>query len=84
MSYHCKACNKVSTTPADLARHIMGRGDKAHREWLASKGLKYSELLTAQMKSFGGEGYAALTKLVEKETWMDDQLVSAKSSTGAD
>lgn len=83
MSYHCKACNKVSTTAPDLARHIMGRGDKPHRDWLALKGLKYSDLLIAQMKSFGGEGYAALTKLVEKETWVEDTLPPARSSTGA-
>ncbi len=73
MSYHCPACNKVSTKAPDLARHIMGRGDKPHRDWLASKGMKYSELLTAQMKSFGGEGYAILTQTLEKETWRDDK-----------
>jgi len=26
------------------------------------------------MKSFGGGGYAALTKLLEKETWVDDKI----------
>ncbi len=84
MSYHCAACNKVSNTAPDLARHIMGRGDKAHRDWLASKGLKYSELLIAQMKSFGGEGYAALTRLLEKETRVEDSHPPAKSQTGAE
>jgi hypothetical protein len=52
----------------------MGRGDKPHRDWLASKGLKFSDLLIAQMKSFGSEGYAALTNVLEKETWVDDKV----------
>ncbi|MBI4334758.1 MAG: hypothetical protein HY673_26185 [Chloroflexi bacterium] len=68
MSYRCPACIKVSPTATDLARHIMGRGDKVHRDWLASKGFRFSDLLRAQMKSFGGEGYAALSGLLERET----------------
>lgn len=73
MSYHCAVCHKVSITAPDLARHIMGRGDKPHRDWLASKGLKFSELLAAQMKTFGGEGYASLTEVLERETKVDDK-----------
>ena len=72
MSYHCPVCHKVSTTAQDLGRHMIGGGDKVHRDWLNSKGFKYSELLTMQMKSFGGEGYAALSKLLEKETKVAD------------
>lgn len=68
MSYHCPACRKVSVTSSDLARHVMGRGDRVHRDWLSSKGLKFSDLLAAQMKSFGGEGYATLSGLLERET----------------
>ncbi|MDP2718771.1 MAG: hypothetical protein U1D67_03415 [Dehalococcoidia bacterium] len=84
MSYHCAVCHKVSITAPDLARHIMGRGDKPHRDWLASKGLKYSELLIAQMKTFGGEGYHSLTKVLQNETWVDDEIPPAKSSVGTD
>jgi hypothetical protein len=56
----------------DLARHMMGRGDKVHRDWITSKGFKYSELLTLQIKSFGGEGYKALAEVLEKETKTKD------------
>lgn len=72
MSYHCPACIKVSDTSLDLARHMIGRGDKVHRDWINSKGFKYSELLALQFKSFGGEGYKALSQLLEKETKVKD------------
>jgi len=48
MSYHCPVCNKISVTSLDLARHVFGRGDKVHRDWMNSKGLKYAELLAMQ------------------------------------
>jgi len=72
MSYHCPVCHKVSSTALDLARHMIGRGDKVHRDWISSKGFKYSELLTMQFTSFGGEGYKALADLLEKETKVED------------
>jgi hypothetical protein len=67
-SYKCPVCIKVSNTPLDLARHMIGRGDKEHRDWIASKGFKYSELLTMQLSSFGGEGYRAISEVLERET----------------
>jgi len=72
MSYHCPACKKVSTTALDLARHMIGRGDKVHRDWINSKGLKYSDLLAMQFKSFGGEGFKTLAAVLEKETKRED------------
>ncbi len=72
MSYHCPVCNKVSSSSLDLARHMIGRGDKVHRDWIKSKGFKYSELLTLQFKSFGGEGFKALAEVLEKETKVKD------------
>jgi hypothetical protein len=72
MSYHCPVCNKVSHAPLDLARHMIGRGDKVHRDWINSKGFKYSELLKLQIQSFGGEGFKALADVLEKETKVDD------------
>ena len=72
MSYHCPVCIKVSSTALDLARHMIGRGDKVHRDWINSKGFKYSELLTLQLRSFGGEGFKALSEVLEKETKVED------------
>ena len=72
MSYHCPVCNKGSTTAMDLARHMIGRGDKVHRDWINSKGLKFSELLAMQFKSFGSEGYKALAEVLDKETKVED------------
>ena len=72
MSYNCPVCNKVSGSSLDLARHMIGRGDKVHRDWINSKGFKYSELLTLQLQSFGGEGYKALADVLEKETKVAD------------
>lgn len=68
MTYQCPVCKKISSTGLDLARHMIGRGDKVHRDWISSRGFKYSELLAMQFKSFGGEGYKALAEALERET----------------
>ena len=67
MSYKCPVCIKVSSTSLDLTRHMIGRGDKEHRDWINSKGFKYSELLIMQFRTFGIEGYKALADVLEKE-----------------
>ena len=67
MSYHCPVCDKVSGTSLDLARHMIGRGDKVHRDWINSKGFRFSELLAMQFRAFGGEGYKTLADLLERE-----------------
>jgi hypothetical protein len=72
MSYHCPVCNKVSNTAMDLARHMIGRGDKVHRDWISSRGFKFSEFLAMQFKSFGGEGYKTLAEVLETETRVED------------
>ena len=72
MSYHCPVCNKVSHAPLDLARHMIGREDKVHRDWIYSKGCKYSKLLLLQIKSFGGEWFKTLADVLEKETKVED------------
>jgi len=51
---------------------MIGRGDKVHRDWISSKGFKYSEFLAQQFKSFGSEGYKALAEVLEKETKVQD------------
>jgi hypothetical protein len=68
VSYHCPVCHKVSPKALDLARHMLGRGDKVHRDWINSKGMSYSQILTKQLKDFGGEGFRDLEAVLEKET----------------
>ena len=72
MSFHCPVCDKLSKSSMDLARHMIGRGDKVHRDWINAKGFKFSELLALQFKSFGGEGYKTLAEVLEKETEVPD------------
>jgi hypothetical protein len=72
MSYKCPVCIKISSSSMDLARHMIGRGDKEHRDWINAKGFKFSELLTMQFRTFGSEGYKALADLLEKETKTKD------------
>jgi hypothetical protein len=67
VDYQCPVCEKISSASIDLARHMIGRGDKVHRDWISSRGFKFSELLALQFKSFGGEGYKALAEVLEKE-----------------
>ena len=73
ITYHCPVCNKVSRKGAlDLARHMLGRGDKVHREWVNSKGFKYSEILASQFNSFGGDTYKSLAAVIERETRVEE------------
>jgi hypothetical protein len=73
ITYHCPVCNKVSRKGAlDLARHMLGRGDKVHRDWVNSKGFKFSEILAAQFSSFGGDAYKGLAAVIERETRVEE------------
>ena len=72
MSYKCPVCNKISPTSIDLVRHMMGRGDNAHREWINTKGFNYSGMLAAQFRSFGNEQYKRLAEALENETKVED------------
>ena len=80
MSYHSPVCSKVSSAAMDLARHMIGRGDRVHRDCVNAKGFKFSELLTMQFRSYGGEGYRALAEVPEKETKVEDSPNSSAIS----
>lgn len=67
MGYHCPVCNKVSRTSIDLVRHMMGRGDNVHRDWISSKGFNYAEMLASQFQSFGSGEYQRLAEVLEDE-----------------
>jgi hypothetical protein len=68
MSYKCPVCQKISSSPLDLVRHMMGRGDKAHRDWISSRGFDYAKMLTEQAQSFGGTEYKRFAEVLGKET----------------
>jgi len=80
--YKCPACIKVGNTSLDLARHMMGRGDKVHRDWINSQGLSYAELLGLQMRSFGGEGFHKLANLLEKTSKVDEKDIKMTEKGG--
>jgi len=52
---------------------MIGRGDKVHRDWIYSRGFKYSESLFPQIMPFGVGGFKALADLLEKEARVEDQ-----------
>jgi len=72
MNYHCPVCNKISPTAVDLVRHMMGRGDLIHRDWINSKGFNYSEMLAAQLQTFGSQEYNRLAEVLEQEAKEED------------
>jgi hypothetical protein len=51
----------------DLARHVFGIGDQAHKDWVNSKGLNFVELLLIQTMEPGNKGCKTLAELLEKE-----------------
>lgn len=67
MSYKCPVCIKVWPDSMNLARHIFGTGDQAHKDWVNSKGLNFIELLLLQTVEPGNKGYKILAELLEKE-----------------
>lgn len=51
----------------NMARHVFGVGDQAHKDWVNSKGLNFVELLLIQTMEPGNKGYKILEELLEKE-----------------
>ena len=67
MGYQCPVCQKVWKDTLNLARHMLGTGDRPHREWIESKGLRYTDLLLMQTTDLQNKGYLTLANLLEKE-----------------
>jgi hypothetical protein len=67
MGYQCPACQKIWPSTMELARHMLGTGDQAHKTWINSKGLSFSNLLLMQTMESGNKGYVTLANLLEKE-----------------
>lgn len=66
MSYKCPACKKEWPTSKQVARHMFGTGDKAHRAWIESQGYSYIDLLLEQVSEPGNKSYEILSGLIEK------------------
>jgi len=67
VGYICPVCGKIWPDTMDLARHVFGVGNQAHKEWVNSKGLNFIELLLIQTMEPGNKGYRTLAELLEKE-----------------
>jgi hypothetical protein len=66
VSFKCPACKKEWPNSKQVARHMFGTGDKAHRAWIESQGHSYIELLLAQTTEPGNKSYELLADLIEK------------------
>jgi len=67
VAYKCPVCSKVWPDTLDMARHVFGIADQAHKNWVNSKGLNFIELLLIQTMEPGNKGYKTLAELLEKE-----------------
>lgn len=67
MNYKCPVCQKIWPDTMNMARHVFGVGDQAHKDWVNSKGLNFVELLLIQTMEPGNKGYKILEELLEKE-----------------
>jgi uncharacterized C2H2 Zn-finger protein len=53
VSYLCPVCEKIWPDTMELARHVFGVGDQAHKDWVNSKGVN--------------KGYKTLAELLKRE-----------------
>ncbi len=66
MNFVCPVCKKEYAVSLEAARHVMGTGDKKHRDWLASEGENYGDLLVLQATNPGNASYMVVAQLIEK------------------
>jgi hypothetical protein len=66
MNFKCPACKKEWPNSLQVARHLFGTGDKAHRAWVESQGYSYIDLLLAQIAEPGNKSYDIMKELIEK------------------
>lgn len=72
MSYQCPVCEKIWTDTMELARHVFGVGDQAHKDWVNSQGVNFIELLLIQTMEPGNKGYKTLAEILEREAKKED------------
>jgi Cu/Zn superoxide dismutase len=66
MNFICPVCKKEYAVSLEASRHVMGTGDKKHRDWLASEGENYGDLLVLQATNPGNASYMVVANLIEK------------------
>ncbi len=67
MSYQCPVCEKIWPDTMELARHVFGVGDQAHKDWVNAQGVSFIELLLVQTMEPGNKGYKTLAGILERE-----------------
>lgn len=66
MRVKCPVCKKQWDSALQVARHIFGTGDKAHRVWVNAHGLSYGDLLIQQAAEQGNRSYIALAEIIRE------------------
>jgi hypothetical protein len=67
VSYQCPVCEKIWHDTMELARHVFGVGDQAHKDWVNAQGVNFIELLLIQTMEPGNKGYETLSEILEKK-----------------
>ncbi len=65
MYFKYPVCKKEWNAGLKVARHIFGNGDKAHRTWVNSQGVSFTDLLIRQATGSGNQGFMILAEIVE-------------------
>ena len=67
MSYQCPVCEKIWPDTMEMARHVFGVGDQAHKDWVNAQGVNFIELLLIQTMEPGNKGYKTLAEILERK-----------------
>ncbi len=67
-AFKCPVCKgqKEWNSSLQVARHVFGVGDKAHRQWVDSQGVSFVDLLVEQATNPGNTAYNTLAEIIEK------------------
>lgn len=64
--YFCPVCRKATTNAMNLARHMMGVGDKPHIQWIESHGVSFLRTLGLRAGTLAKGSYKELAQVLEK------------------
>lgn len=66
MVVKCPVCKKQWDSSLKVARHIFGTGDRAHKAWVNSQGVSFTDLLIRQATASGNQSFLILGDIIEK------------------